>query len=154
MSDTGRRRKQAEVELHREAIAALVLRHATTREVLEQLAKRGIEISRATLYRDLKALRTEWAQRAQESIGDVVARELAKLDSLERDAWQEKQFSVVLSIMKRRAQLIGLDEQPSGAAIFDLDAWKRKREQRLEAYSVEEELEEEELERLEAGESE
>lgn len=110
--------------LRREAVAALRARHLTQRQIVESLRKLTppIEASLATINRDLRYLRDGWKKKAAESIEDWIADELADLDELERVAWREKRYELVLKIKERKAKLLGMDKpvkiaptDPSGA---------------------------------------
>jgi len=97
----------------RTQVATLRLMHYTQ----QQIAKR-LNVSQATVSQDLAAIRNEWVSRRDQQYGDWVAEEIAKLDALER-VWlpralsqnnDEKAVTKVLSIMDRRARMLGLDQ--------------------------------------------
>jgi len=101
------------VAARRKQVATLRLMHYTQREISAQLG-----VSVATVNRDLEATRDEWVSRRDQQYGEWVAEELAKLDALER-VWlpralsqnnDEKAVTKVLSIMDRRARMLGLDQ--------------------------------------------
>ena len=98
--------------LRREAVASLRARRLTIRAIIENLKKLNppIQASHATIVRDLKAIREEWKDRASEKIGEWIASELADMDELEKQAWREKRYDLVLKIKDRRAKLLGLDK--------------------------------------------
>jgi len=87
-------------------------RGLTQRQIRDSLLnmKPPIEVSIATVNRDLKIIRAEWKQKATESIDEWIASELADLDELEKQAWREKRYDLILKIKDRRAKLLGLDK--------------------------------------------
>lgn len=104
--------RKDEIIIRREAIAAMRARGLTQRQIRDSLLnmKPPIEVSIATVNRDLKIIRAEWKQKATESIDEWIASELADLDELEKHAWREKRYDLVLKIKDRRAKLLGLDK--------------------------------------------
>lgn len=116
MADDNRtyvRATQDEIAQRRRQVATLRLAHFTQEEIAERL-----NVSRTTITADLKAIRDEWAERRSAAYQEWVAEEIAKLDALER-AWlpralsqipDEKAVTKVLSIMDRRARMLGLDQ--------------------------------------------
>ena len=104
--------RKDEIIIRREAIAAMRARGLTQRQIRDSLLnmKPPIEVSIATVNRDLKIIRAEWKQKATESIDEWIASELADLDELEKQAWREKRYDLILKIKDRRAKLLGLDK--------------------------------------------
>lgn len=100
------------IAIRREAVAFLRARRKTQREIREALKNMTppIEVSIGTVNRDLKLLRESWEKRANDKIGSWVASELADMDELEKQAWKEKRYDLVLKIKDRRAKLLGLDK--------------------------------------------
>ena len=100
------------IAMRREAVAAMRARGLTQRQIRDSLLnmKPPIEVSIATVNRDLKIIRAEWKQKATESIDEWIASELADLDELEKQAWREKRYDLILKIKDRRAKLLGLDK--------------------------------------------
>jgi len=97
----------------RTQVATLRLMHYTQQQIAQRL-----NVSQATVSADLAAVRDEWVSRRDQQYGDWVAEEIAKLDALER-VWlpralsqnnDEKAVTKVLSIMDRRARMLGLDQ--------------------------------------------
>ncbi len=82
-------------------------------DIAEKLA-----ISVPTVSRDLKHMRELWLEQATTSTDEWCRRELAKLAALEETALEDlkhkglvREFcDVMLKVMKRRAELLGLDE--------------------------------------------
>jgi hypothetical protein len=66
----------------RKAVAERYLRHENQWEIANALA-----ISQSTVSRDLNALRAEWLVSKDVAIDQIIARELAKIDHLERTHW-------------------------------------------------------------------
>jgi len=82
----GRPRNRAEVARDRRRIADLYLRGRLQAEIADEL-----KIDQSTVSRDLKALYEEWRQSALIDFNEAKARELAKIDHLERtyyEAWE------------------------------------------------------------------
>ena len=98
--------------IRREKVAALRARGKTQRQIRDELAKMNppIKVGLGTVNRDLQFIRDKWKNAAAESIEEWVARELADLDELEKQAWAEKRYDLVLKIKDRRAKLLGLDK--------------------------------------------
>ncbi len=66
------------------AVADLRLRGMSQQAISEKLG-----ISQPTVSRDLKLVHQQWQDSAKEDIGTIVARELAKLDFMETELWNE-----------------------------------------------------------------
>jgi len=102
--------KKDQIAQRRHLVATMRLAHLTQQEIADRLG-----VSVGTINADLKAVREEWAERRRETYDDLVAEELAKLDRLERALLplalqgQGPASDRVLSIMDRRARLLGLD---------------------------------------------
>lgn len=100
-----------EIAARRTQVAALRLAHLTQREIASRLG-----VSVGTINADLQAIREEWAERRSTAYDDWVAEELAKLDRLERALLplalqgQTTAADRVLSVMDRRARIVGLDK--------------------------------------------
>ena len=77
------------------AIAELRLKGLSQQAIAERLG-----ISQPTVCRDLKVIHQEWQDSAKEDIGCIVARELAKLDMMETELWNEWQRSKLESQKK------------------------------------------------------
>jgi hypothetical protein len=113
--------KQDEIAARRTKVATLRLAHLTQPEIAAQL---GVGIG--TVNRDLQAIRQEWAQRRDTAYEDWLAEELAKLDRLERALLPlALQGSApvadrILSIMDRRARMMGLDKPTRAEVTVDV----------------------------------
>jgi hypothetical protein len=66
----------------RKKVAARYLRGATQWEIA-----RAFEVDQATISRDLRAIQEDWLAEAKFDFGKLTARELAKVDEVERQAW-------------------------------------------------------------------
>lgn len=115
------------IALRQEKVSGLLLRGMSQREITDALARgyrnpktgeivgqvlnpeTGQAFDLATINRDIKALRREWAKKRDESTDEWLATELATLAELQKEAWMAKQFDTVLRISDRRAKLLGLD---------------------------------------------
>ena len=103
--------KQDEITARRNQVATLRLAHLTQAEIA---ARVGVSVG--TVNADLKAIREAWQERARTSIDEWVGEELAKLDRLERSLMplalqgQATAAERVLSVMDRRAKLLGLNK--------------------------------------------
>lgn len=75
--------KQCEQEKRREGVANLYLQGKSQRFIAEKL-----QTSLGTVNRDLTTLRNRWKQNAAADMDEAIARELAKLDRLEEQAWE------------------------------------------------------------------
>lgn len=77
----------------------------------------GVVISSGQISHDFTDLRKKWKERALTDFNEVVTQEIAKLDHLERSAFDlinqgetEKFCKVMLATAKRRATLLGLNK--------------------------------------------
>jgi len=75
--------KDIEIAQRRAEVAALYLSRKTQVEIAAELG-----VDQATISRDLTALQALWRSEATEDVGEVKARELARIDRLEREYWQ------------------------------------------------------------------
>lgn len=78
----------------RTKVAALALRGITNQfDICERL---GMDRSQnSTISRDLKAIREEWKQSAVRDFDEAKGKELARLDAVEREAWEAWERSKV-----------------------------------------------------------
>ena len=98
------------------------LRGVEHAEIAQDLSReRGYSVSRQTVTSDIARLRRKWEALAQETFSASRAKELRKLDALEREAWQgwvesksaetgaNPAFTKqVLEVHDRRVKLLGL----------------------------------------------
>ena len=106
------RLKKFEVQDRRRKVAGLLLRRVAQWKIAELL-----DVKRYTVSRDAAALLQQWRIEAGAATVEVVARELAELDDMERQVCErfEETHAVEwanarLRIMQRRAKMLGLDE--------------------------------------------
>ena len=99
-------------------VEAMALKGISRAEIITTLAKkRGYKISRSQLGYDLQKLKAEWKARATSAFADEKAESLAELKLLRSEAWRAfenskrdpKFIASILSILERRAKLLGLD---------------------------------------------
>lgn len=92
----GQQRSQRERDAHRRIIADAVLKCRYIPDVAKEL-----EVDVTTAYADIKALQKQWVQDAMESISEVRARELKKLQVIEDEAWAAWRRSIGTTVMTR-----------------------------------------------------
>jgi arginine repressor len=80
--------KKLEMSGRRERVAELYLRQKTQMEIAAEL-----DVDQATVSRDLKELQRIWRESAVMALDEVKARELAKIDALEREYWDAWELS-------------------------------------------------------------
>lgn len=134
--------KREELATRRRKVAELRLQHWTETEIAEALG-----VSQPTISRDLAHIRDEWREERVRSYDDWVAEELAKLAALERTLLPEaileggQAVDRVLSVMDRRARLLGLDKpqlhEHTIVTEDALDAEIRRLEERLAEHVLE-----------------
>jgi hypothetical protein len=116
------KRGQKRTKLQRAAdlceVETLALKGISRSEIITTLAeKRGYKISRSQLGYDLAKLKADWKARAVSAFADEKAESLAELKLLRSEAWRAfenskrdpKFIAAILSILERRAKLLGLD---------------------------------------------
>lgn len=118
------------IDLRRERVSRLILRGFTQREIAVALSEdenyrvlnpsSGKAFSLGTINGDIKALKESWQRGAMRTYEDYLAENLAKLDELERTAWAQNELNIVLSVIDKRAKLLGLD---APQRIQVLDKW-------------------------------
>lgn len=128
--------KREELAERRRKVAVLRLQHWTENEIAAELG-----VSQPTISRDLAVIRDEWLERRMTAYDQWVAEELAKLEVLERTLLPEaiaaggSAVDRVLSVMDRRARLLGLDKpqlhEHTIVTEDALDAEIRRLEERL-----------------------
>jgi len=79
---TGKRRSNGQLARDRRRIADLYLQGWTQVDIADET-----RLSQATISRDLKALQSDWLESALIDFNAAKARELAKIDRLEREYW-------------------------------------------------------------------
>jgi hypothetical protein len=106
-------------EQRRQKVAQILVRRprVTVRQIRRALAKSGHTNPKTgepwsigTVQSDIEVVREEAREQMRENADEWRAKELDKLRQLEQDAWGEGNHKLVLRCMKRRADLLGLDE--------------------------------------------
>jgi hypothetical protein len=114
-TSAGKAAKSLEIADRRRRVALMLRLGMEQRQVAE-----GLEVSEATISGDVAAMKEAWARSAEEDICEMVAQERAALDGdevefrrllgeAETTGQKVKVYDTVLSIMRRRAELVGLD---------------------------------------------
>lgn len=99
------------IALRRAQVSQMRLARRTIREIAAAL-----NVSLATVHKDLTAVREEWAERREQNYNDWVAEELALLDRLQRTLLpkavegDDRAIHRILNVMDRRARMLGLDQ--------------------------------------------
>ena len=118
-------------ERRRQLVAQLMVRRprVTQRQLRAALAERGhvnpetgAPWSLGTINRDVEAIREKARARMEDDANTWRARELEMLRALQADAWDAGEYRTVVSISKRRAKLLGLDEPDELRATMDMEA--------------------------------
>lgn len=106
-------------ERRRQIIAQLMVRRprVTQRQIRDALTRQGHTNpetdepwSLGTINNDVDVIRRTARDRMRDDADTWRARELEMLRELQADAWDAEEYSTVVSISKRRAKLLGLDE--------------------------------------------
>src|SRR5438477_12297656 len=91
-----------------EHLAILERRKAVTARYLDGQTQweiaRALEVSQALVSKDLKAIRQEWLKESVSNFGEAKAKELAKIDRLERmylQAWEESRKPLETTFTER-----------------------------------------------------
>ena len=105
------------MERRRRLISSMLLRrpNITRREVMKNLADVPLlnpatnePFALGTIQNDIDALKAGWRERSDENTDEWIAELLAMIDQLQGDAWQEREYAVVLRCVQERAKLKGL----------------------------------------------
>lgn len=80
----GKKRNQAQRAGHRQTIADMRLKGHTIAEIVKHS-----RLSRSTVMREIRSLAAQWQASAVEATHEHRARELARLEAIEREAWAE-----------------------------------------------------------------
>lgn len=103
----------------RKLVAKMMVRRPriTQRQIRQELTEKGFinpdtgePWSIGTINRDVEAIRERARNQMDRHAREWRARELEMLRQLQADAWDEGNYRTVVSISKRRAKLLGLDE--------------------------------------------
>lgn len=93
---TGKRRKPAQIARDRRRAADWYLQGRLQAEIAISLGLSG-----ATVSRDLKTMQAQWLEEARADFSEAKARELAKIDQVEREHWEGWRRSCLHSAAKR-----------------------------------------------------
>jgi len=133
---TRKRRKinQAVIDRRRAAVASMLARKMTERQIQDALAKEPNfwnpttekPWSLGTIHHDCRAVIEAWRESAQEEIGTRIARELAELDEVKRQGWKEKDLNAILRAIGMEMDLLGTKKpmllaptDPTGTKPYD-----------------------------------
>jgi DNA-binding transcriptional MerR regulator len=114
----------------RQQVARLRLRGLSIRDIVQALAmpplsmtdpKTGRAYSIGTIHRDLKAIKAEWQESAQEDIAAWRAQQIAEIAEVKRAAWLEKDLGMVLRAIQQEVDIIGT-KAPTRADVTSGDA--------------------------------
>ena len=98
------------IEKRREIVAYWRLRRKSIRQIADILTKEGeFPAGRTTIMRDLEAIRAEWKANHQRDIAEHQSSQLARLEEVQREAWKEENYSLVLQAHDRITRLLGSD---------------------------------------------
>jgi hypothetical protein len=99
----------------RELVSSFAVKGLSQREITEEVGKKivnpetGKPFSLSVIHHDIQALKREWRERAFTEFSEHVAVTLAKLDQLERESWDGKEYEMVLKVIDRKIKLLGLN---------------------------------------------
>lgn len=131
---------RARIEIRRLNVEQLVVRGFGLYEITERLAEdRGIvnpetgeSYSPMTISRDLTEIEERWREDAVEERAKHKADQLAELRAARRAAWEINAYNEVRLNLEAEMRLLGTDE-PQAVVLeetFDLNEWRRQRDQR------------------------
>lgn len=104
------------VRIRREAVARLRLMGYTEWEITAKLAagkkpilnpQTGEPYSRQTVHNDLRLLREQWAENAQQSIGEHQKRQLAEIQEIKKQAFLDRDGNLALKAIEKEMKLLG-----------------------------------------------
>lgn len=108
----------------RHMVSELRLRGLKLFEIQEFLAKQNMvnpenkkPWAYSTIHRDLEIIESEWRKDNMVHAEAMVAKEIAKLDSLERVAWKEKNYPLVRQIIETRGRIEGVFDKDNKLTI-------------------------------------
>lgn len=102
--------KRDDITARRTKVAEMLLARKTQMQMADELG-----VGQATINRDVKAIRKEWHAERMQDLEEYIADDLARLAAAEAAMWPlviaGKPHAVdrLLSIMDRRAKLLGMD---------------------------------------------
>lgn len=89
------------VEQRRSKVMALRIRGFRPFEIAEKLG-----VTREQVDADVRRVRQEWAQARQDDLNGMIAEQLAKIDALEREAWDAWERSKLPAVMHKTGKSI------------------------------------------------
>jgi DNA-binding CsgD family transcriptional regulator len=98
-------RTKTQVLADRERVAALYLKGMTMVKIGDELG-----ISTATVHRDLKAIQELWLRSSLLSFDAIKARELARIDEIEKEAWEAWKVSRGQHQRTQTKRVVGQDQ--------------------------------------------
>lgn len=99
-------RSAAQIARDRVIIARMYLQQSTQMEIAQKL-----ELDQATISRDLQDIQEEWRKSTLIDMNEAKQRELARIDQLEREAWDAWQRSIGEKVEKtKKIKEDGTDE--------------------------------------------
>jgi hypothetical protein len=111
------------IELRRDQVARLRARRLTVRQIVEALAAErclnpttGRPWSVGTIDEDLKVVLRRWKSGAVEAMENHVAEQLAQLNEVKRQGFENGELQAVLGALKHEARLLGI-EAPEKVAV-------------------------------------
>jgi len=105
----------------KEIIAKVILRKGTQEKATEEIEKiLGVKISRVQVSHYVKDLQKEWLANAQRDVEVIKAEEVAELDSLKGEVYEQWERSK-LNAETTTTKLVGVDEVKSNKAKNSLD---------------------------------
>lgn len=143
---TGPKRTPFQHERDLVLIAELYLRGRRQVDIAEQVNCQveyvavGLTVTQSQISHDIKKLHDRWVKKSMDSIDNVKARELARLDELELEYWESWQQSKKKQIVMVNGQALKVDgeyiyENPVGEPRF-LQGVERIIEQRRKVFGL------------------
>lgn len=86
-----KKRNETELLIDRVAIADMLIRNMSLRQIAQELNKRNegrYELTFTQVYYDVKKMQAEWYQESQDLIEQGIVREIKKLDKIEAECWE------------------------------------------------------------------
>lgn len=99
------------------AISKVLIKGWTLREIIESLTEQGFvnrlgkPYSRSTISNDIAALCEKWREESYKNVNEYKCKIWAELQAIKKEGWNNKDYHLVLSVIKQERELMGLDEQ-------------------------------------------
>jgi hypothetical protein len=140
---TGPKRTPFQHERDLVLIAELYLRNIRQVDIADRINRQkeytdiGLTVTQSQISHDIKKLHDRWVKKSMDSIDQVKARELARLEQLEREYWSrflrsesdkdpvgDPRFSQGIErVIEQRRKILGLDA-PAKVQTFDMNQMK------------------------------